>query len=224
MPRYAVYNLCYAVLRVPVALGMIRAVDPGKHLRRSGGMLIVANHSSFLDPWFIGATIPRTVRYLMNARWYYRSPMWKRFFESGAAIPIADGDTDETVARVIAALRAGEIVGVFPEGKISRDGTMGRFRPGIGFMAALSGVPVLPVALRGAYRCLPRHRRIPRPVRVRVHVGEPVTWPGAPLVERPRVREALAFAERLEAQVRRLLGESEGTPGRAVAQRDAASA
>ncbi len=200
----------------PLALfsGWLGAVDPDGWLRRDGGMLLVANHSSFLDPWFLGAAVPRPVRFVLNARWYHRSRTWRALFDASGVIPVDAVDPRRTIDAIVDAVRAGAVVGVFPEGRITWDGRMGRFRSGIAAMAALSGAPVVPVALRGAFRCLPRTRRIPRPVRVRAHVGSPVTYPGAPLTEPPPLERARAFAARLEAEVRRLLGDADAARAR----------
>lgn len=156
-------------------------VRGAEHVPAAGPVLIAPNHASFLDPWIIGCACPRTpLRYLITARWYRRSRAWRGFFESNGVIPTDPERPVDTIERVLAALADGDAIVVFPEGRVSRTGSMGRGRPGLGWMAALSGAPVVPLGLRGNYELLPRHRRLPRPRAVSLVFGRARTFPGAP--------------------------------------------
>lgn len=182
-PRHAawVYRACRLLLAWPLRSFFRHEVFGKEHVARSGPLLLASNHASFLDPWFIGANLPlRTVRFLMTERWYERGPIWKWLFRGGGVIPVATGRPEETVRRVVEALRAGSAVCVFPEGGISRDGRIRRGRSGIGYIAAASGVPVTPCYLEGNHEALPPHRRLPRRTPVRLHVAPPIPYPGGP--------------------------------------------
>jgi len=67
---------------------------------------------------------------------------------------------------------------VFPEGTRSRNGSLGRFKPGAAAIAARCGVPLLPVCVEGAHECWPRSRTLPRPGRAAVAFGEPIATEG----------------------------------------------
>ena len=76
---------------------------------------------------------------------------------------------------VIARLKAGKAVTVFPEGARTFDGRLGEFKPGFALMAKRAGVPIAPVAIVGAFECWPRSRRLPRPGRIRLEFGKIIT-------------------------------------------------
>ncbi len=106
------------------------------------------------------------------------------------------------------ALARGELVGIFPEGRISHDGRMNEVRHGVGWIAALSGAPVLPCGLRGDYAALPRQRRFPRRHPVELFVGRPLRFPGGP-VARPAPAAVHAFTCEVAAEIARLAGQED---------------
>ena len=170
----------------------------------SGPLLVAMNHASYLDPWFLGATFPRApIRWLINERWYYRSRIWTVAFRAWGVIPVATGHPVETVGRVVAALQTSDVVGVFPEGRISSDGKPSPGRSGVGWMAARSGVPVVPCGLRGSFQALPRQKYIPTRHPLELHIGEPMRFPGAP-VPSPKPAEIQAFVADLMGSIRQL--------------------
>jgi 1-acyl-sn-glycerol-3-phosphate acyltransferase len=177
-----------------------------------GPLVVCANHSSFLDPWLIGMAFPRHVRYLITHTWYYKSSVWTGLFRAWGTIPVKERDPRGTIEQLCERLSRGDVIGMFPEGKISYDGRIQKLQTGVARVAAASGAPVLPVGIRGAYESLPRSRRFPRPSRVRVVVGEPILFPEAPL-ERPG-REAI---EAFNAELMRQLTELSDKPAQVPA-------
>jgi 1-acyl-sn-glycerol-3-phosphate acyltransferase len=162
-----------------LAWPMIRLGIAGRGNVPSQGPVIVAtNHSSFIDPWLVACLSPlQPVHFLVTARWYERSDFWRWFFDGQYCIPAALEDPVETIGRSVELLRQGATLGIFPEGRISKDGRMQRGRVGIGWAAALTGVPVVPAALHGSYDVLPRDRRWPRPGRIELRIGPPRVFP-----------------------------------------------
>ena len=151
-----------------------------------GPAIVVCNHVSYMDPIILGGSIRRPMRFVM---WYriFEIPLLNFFFRHAGAIPIASAREDaEMMERafelVDAELDAGNIVCIFPEGGITRDGEVQRFRPGIERIIARRPVPVVPVALgrlwgswfsrdgRGAIRKFPGRLF----ARVPVSIGKPV--------------------------------------------------
>jgi 1-acyl-sn-glycerol-3-phosphate acyltransferase len=116
-----------------------------------GPAVVVCNHVSYMDPILLSGCIKRPMRFVMYYR-IFQIPLLRFFFENMKAIPIAGAMEDEQLMneafeRVDEELAAGNIVCIFPEGGITRDGRIQRFRPGIEKIIARRPVPVVPVAL-----------------------------------------------------------------------------
>jgi 1-acyl-sn-glycerol-3-phosphate acyltransferase len=120
-----------------------------------GGCIVVCNHVSYVDAIVVAACVRRPIRFIMDHR-IFRVPLLNWLFRTMQAIPVASAREDaalkeaafETAAK---ALRAGEVVGIFPEGALTSDGEMHAFRPGIERMVAETPVPVVPMALSGLW-------------------------------------------------------------------------
>lgn len=145
-----------------------------------GPALLVANHVSYLDAAILGALAPRPVRFVMHRSFYGRWPLsW--FFRACGAIPIAGRKEDpallaRAMERIDETLARGEVVGLFPEGQLTRDGALAAFRPGLDAILARRPVPVVPVTLEGlwgsvfSYAGGPPLSKWPRRFRARVVV------------------------------------------------------
>lgn len=161
-----------------------------EHLPRGGPFLLAPNHVSMLDWAFISYFLPYLVRFVVD-RSFYDMPLLGFGLRVNGAIPIRAGRPDAQALRLAhAVLDAGEALIVFPEGAISHTGRPQRAQPGIISLAAAKGVPILPVAVRGAFEAFPRWRRLPRPRAVTVVFGRPL--PPPPAVADRGVRQAQA--------------------------------
>jgi 1-acyl-sn-glycerol-3-phosphate acyltransferase len=147
-----------------------------------GPCLIIANHVSYLDGLFIQAACRRPVRFVID-RHIYRLPLVRYFMRLHRAIPILPKrrHVEEALDEISAALRRGEAVMIFPEGRITYTGALGRFKPGVEWIIDRDPVPIYPVAIKGLWhsvfsrkylRC--RGRRMPRFFRlgVKIECGE----------------------------------------------------
>lgn len=126
-----------------------------------GGVLLVANHISFVDALVIGGAIRRPVRFVMDAH-IFDIPVLNFIFRVAGTVPILPKKVDEEVyqdafARVAEYLAAGEVVCIFPEGALTRDGDIHEFRPGLSRILAETPVPVVPLALRGLWGSIFSH-------------------------------------------------------------------
>jgi 1-acyl-sn-glycerol-3-phosphate acyltransferase len=120
-----------------------------------GPCVLVCNHVSYVDAVVIAACVPRPVRFVMDHR-IFRAPLLSFIFRAMRTIPIASEREDPRVkerayGEVAAALAAGEVVGIFPEGRLTHTGEMNAFRPGVQRIIAATPVPVVPMALRGLW-------------------------------------------------------------------------
>lgn len=140
----------------------------------SGGYVLAANHTSFLDPVILGASVPRRVIYLMTetvwrsagAGWFYR---WNR------TIPLsARGGNREALRAARTVLKQQRVVGIFPEGGLSRDGKLMLGSPGAVSLVLNEGLPIVPVGLIGAAEALPSGAILPRFKKVVVRYGRPI--------------------------------------------------
>jgi len=167
--RAGLQPLLAATLRVLFRLEFRGA----EHLPRDGPAVVVANHQGYLDPLFVSMATPRPIRFLMTSDFYDVRAARPLFDLFGAIRVSMRGVNRDSVRRTLATLRRGELVGVFPEGRLSRDGRIGKLNPGAVFLAAKSGVPVVPARIRGSIDVLPKGEWLPRQASVSVRFGRP---------------------------------------------------
>ena len=126
-----------------------------EHIPESGPAVLVCNHVSYVDPLVIAAACPRPVRFVMGYQ-IFKIPVLNFVFRTGRTIPIAPAREDPQALEraydeIAKALEQGDLVVVFPEGKITYDGNLNPFRPGISRIIERTPVPVIPLALRGLW-------------------------------------------------------------------------
>ncbi len=129
-----------------------------EHIPEEGAALLVANHVSFVDAIILSAVSPRPIRFVMH-RSIFEIPFLSWLFRHVKAIPIASARDDpvlmeQAFERVSEELRDGGLVCIFPEGAITRDGDLARFRPGVRRVLERDAVCVVPIALRGLWGSL----------------------------------------------------------------------
>jgi 1-acyl-sn-glycerol-3-phosphate acyltransferase len=126
-----------------------------EHIPLEGPAVLICNHVSFVDPLVISSACRRPIRFVMDHR-IFRMPLISFIFRHMRAIPIAPAREDPVMmeaafAEVARALAEGELVGIFPEGRITDTGEFYPFRPGIQRIVGQTPVPVIPLALRGLW-------------------------------------------------------------------------
>jgi len=142
-----------------------------------GGVILAANHQSFLDPPVAGLALGRQLCFLARSS-LFKGPLLRAWFRAQHGVPIERGGGDlAAIRRVVGLLREGHGLVMFPEGTRTRDGSVGPFEPGVALIAARARVPVVPVAIEGAFRAWPRWQKAPCWGRVQVAYGEPVPPP-----------------------------------------------
>jgi len=139
-----------------------------------GGVLVVSNHQSYLDPPLVGAGCPRRMNYLARKSLFRFAP-FRWLINSLDAIPLdTEGSGLGGVKETIRRLRRGEMVLVFPEGGRTWDGEVGPFQPGFTALAVRGRATILPVAIEGAFEAWPRWQKLPRWGMIGVHYGVPI--------------------------------------------------
>jgi 1-acyl-sn-glycerol-3-phosphate acyltransferase len=126
-----------------------------ENIPETGPALIVSNHVSFMDPLVIGGNVRRPVRFVMDHH-IFNIPVLSFIFRTAGAIPIAPAHEDPAALQnafdqIDAELAAGEIVCIFPEGKLTKHGELNEFKKGVEKILERRPVPVVPMALRGLY-------------------------------------------------------------------------
>jgi 1-acyl-sn-glycerol-3-phosphate acyltransferase len=145
-----------------------------EHIPREGGALVLANHQSHFDSVLVGLACHRRLNYLARETLFRFAP-FRWLIRSLDAIPIdREGLGLSGLKETLRRVRHGEMVLVFPEGTRTRDGRLGPLRAGFYAVARRAGVPLLPVAVDGAFDAWPRWRRFPRPAVIRVEFGPPL--------------------------------------------------
>ncbi|MEO7132519.1 MAG: lysophospholipid acyltransferase family protein [Dermatophilaceae bacterium] len=151
----------------------------GEHVPRGGGAVMAINHTSYLDFAYAGLAAWPHRRYVrfMAKKSIFSHAVAGRLMRGKHHIPVDRHQGGEAFATAIRVLRAGEIVGVFPEATMSRSLELKEFKPGAVKMAQVAGVPILPVTIWGGQRVWtknqPKHlgrANIP----VSITVGEPM--------------------------------------------------
>lgn len=152
-------------------------VEGAERFPAGGPVIVVANHTSYLDPPLVGISSPGFLLFLAQAGLRRFPPL--RWWLGAVGVTLIDRDAPSKEAlRVLAdSLRAGHPVGVFPEGTRSKDGSVHPFRNGVEFLVRRTGAPVLPVGIDGAFRAMPRGAWLPRPRKIVVRFGE--VWTAA---------------------------------------------
>ncbi|HRE16764.1 MAG TPA: MFS transporter [Rhodocyclaceae bacterium] len=145
--RFLVWMLVHSVYRLQV-----RAIE---RVPDEGPAIIVCNHVSFVDALIITAACRRPIRFIMDHK-IFKAPLMSFFFRQSRAIPIAPARDDPALMEqafdeAARALAEGELVGIFPEGKITDSGELNPFRGGIMRILERQPAPVIPMALRGLW-------------------------------------------------------------------------
>jgi len=188
-------------------------VTGAEHVPASGGAILAANHSSLVDSIFLPLMLGRPVTFSAKAEYFTatgpQARLWAAYLKATNQLRMdRDGPraAQDTLAAALALLQAGNLFAIYPEGTRSPDGRLYRGRPGVGWLALKSGLPVLPVAISGTRRVLPPGRVIPRPGRVEVRIGAPVKFP-AEMTAAPPGKARQLITEQVMSAIQELSGQ-----------------
>jgi len=184
----------------PVADAYFSLRASGHERLPPGPFVLAGNHSSLLDWLFVARFVDRPIRFVLTREFYDQRGLTP-LYRSLGVVPIRDGRIElSAVRQLLGTLGRGEVVGVFPEGRITLDGKLLPAQPGVIAIAARARVPIVPVGIHGAFEAFPRTARWPLPRPVHVAYGEPVAIPASIVRERDG-------QSRLAAELMRRIGE-----------------
>jgi cytidylate kinase len=203
-PLYVVMRAILSLLlRTAFRLEVIGVENIPKH----GGVIVAPNHRSLIDHPVVGVITNRQV-WFMGKSELFKNDLAAKFLRALGAFPVNRGRPDRaSLQRCLDLLEGGEVVGIYPEGTRRPDSRFDEVEDGFAYVALKSGAPVVPIALSGTESVLPRGRKFPRFVKIRVVVGEPFHLGAKHVGVLPRSRIRLAVTEaqpKLEANMNRL--------------------
>jgi 1-acyl-sn-glycerol-3-phosphate acyltransferase len=151
VPEFLMRFICWLLIH-----SVYRLKKSGlENIPEHGPAVLVCNHVSFVDPLVILAASPRPIRFVMDHR-IFTTPVLSFIFRTGKAIPIAPAKEDERLLndaydKIAHALEQGELIAIFPEGRVTDNGELYPFRAGIRRIVERTPVPVIPLALKGLW-------------------------------------------------------------------------
>jgi 1-acyl-sn-glycerol-3-phosphate acyltransferase len=177
--RGKILNVFLRFVIIPlVRLIWVKNVEGRENLLKNGAYIIAANHQSYLDFICLAGVWPGRV-YFLAAEKFFFSRFWRPLVEYTGQIRVDRDSKDKSASMLAAAeyLKEGKIIAIFPQGTRSRDGLIGKTYTGVAKLANMSGVPVVPVGIRGAFELLPPQKRLPKFSRgIQIYIGEPLSF------------------------------------------------
>lgn len=174
-----IYRLLKIILGPYLRVAYRVRIEGAEHFPDEGPVIVVGNHTSFMDSFWIPLAVPRRVVFLAKSE-YFES--WKTawFFRSLGMIPIKRGSRHLAEAALqtgVEVLGEGGVLGLYPEGTRSPDGRLYRGRTGVARLAMNAKAPVVAIGLNGSREVMPKEARFPK-LRGRVHIkfGAPMTF------------------------------------------------
>ncbi len=178
-PRPSFVYLCVSYLLVfPVFRLLFRGQTKGiSNLPKTGGVVVVSNHGSHLDPPILGHALGRPVAFMAKSE-LFRVPILSFIISACGAYPVKRGAGDREALRTASnRLIEGWATGVFLDGTRQENGKVNEPKSGAALLAARTGCPILPVAIVNSHRAFPKGSFLPRFVSIHLKVGELIQAP-----------------------------------------------
>jgi 1-acyl-sn-glycerol-3-phosphate acyltransferase len=168
----------------PAVKAVFRPWVKGLHnVPETGGAILVSNHLSFSDSIFLPLSVNRPVSFLAKSEYFtgtgVKGLLTKKFFQASNQIPMdrsGGAASLKSLEEGITTLKAGNLLGIYPEGTRSPDGKLYKGKIGVAKLALEAGVPVIPVAMIGTDKVQPIGKKIPNIRRVGLIFGEPMDF------------------------------------------------
>jgi 1-acyl-sn-glycerol-3-phosphate acyltransferase len=155
------YDFNYTAIWVGFQFAWSYRSEGFRHVPRRGPVLVIANHSSFLDPLIVGLAVRRRFTYLAR-KTLFRHPIFGGYLRSVRCVPVdQEGVAKEGLKAILEKLKEGNAVLIFPEGERTADGQMVPLRPGVQLLIKRGMCTVLPVGIAGAFDSFPLSAKLP---------------------------------------------------------------
>jgi 1-acyl-sn-glycerol-3-phosphate acyltransferase len=171
MERSRIWRVLQVIARIVCTILFDLRVYGDRHIPRKGGVLLISNHQSYLDPVLLAVGIDRPLSYMAKSQLFkHRTFAW--LIRSLNAFPVEQGAGDVgAVKETISRLHDGHVLNIYPEGSRSEDGQMLPLEKGAGLVVRRAKVPVVPAVIDGSYRAWPKGKKMFRPAKIRVMFG-----------------------------------------------------
>ena len=178
------YWLLKRVLLGPFLRILFRPTVEGlENIPTEGPAILASNHLSFSDSIFLPLVAPRRITFLAKSDYFtgrgIKGRLTAAFFRGVGQVPIdrsGGSASNSALTSGLRILRAGDLLGIYPEGTRSPDGRLYRGRTGVARMALEGQVPVIPVAMIGTDKAQPTGSVLPKIMRIGVRIGEPLDF------------------------------------------------
>ncbi|GAA1482868.1 lysophospholipid acyltransferase family protein [Gordonia sinesedis] len=154
-----------------------------ENIPAEGPAILASNHLAVMDSFYLPLMVPRRIYFLAKNEYFtgtgLKGAFQKWFFTAVGQIPIDRSGAEAAAGALSAArrqLEAGHLMGMYPEGTRSPDGRLYKGKTGLARVALETGVPVIPVAMIGTERLNPPGTVFPRPARIVVRIGKPLSF------------------------------------------------
>lgn len=175
MSSYITYYLVRFTCAVIVKLFCGLRIEGRENIPQKGSFIVASNHKSYLDPPAVAAAIPQIVHFM--ARDSLFTGLFGVLMRKLATYPVRRGEHDiGAIKESLKMLKKGEVIVVFPEGSRIEGPGFGEPALGVGMLAAHSGVPVVPLLVKGSGEALPKHAKIIKRNLVVVRIGRPIRF------------------------------------------------
>jgi 1-acyl-sn-glycerol-3-phosphate acyltransferase len=203
--RFLVVVICRALFR--------ETIEGREHIPADRPYVLAPVHRSFLDFALVAGVTRRRMRYMGKAE------LWKlkwggKFIEALGAFPVRRGAADrEALTTSIGVVENGEPLVLFPEGTRQKGPVVHELFEGAAYVAARTGVPIIPVGIGGSERAMQKGNKLPRPVKVHVVVGRPIEPPARGESGRVSRKAVHALTEELQVELQRLFDDAQRKAG-----------
>ena len=145
-----------------------------EYVPERGGFILASNHVSYLDPIALGVACKRPLNYMAKEE-LFRNPLFSKFFLKINVFPVKRDSADlSAIKEAMRRVRIGGVLVLFPEGSRRFDGVSNDPYPGIGFLSAKLGVPVIPAFIKGSEEAMPKGAKLIKPKKISLCFGKQI--------------------------------------------------
>ncbi|WP_315444622.1 lysophospholipid acyltransferase family protein [uncultured Selenomonas sp.] len=168
-----------------------------ENIPAEGAVILAANHASNIDPPLMASLIDRPVSYMAKIE-LFENPIFGAAIRRCHAFPVKRGESDRgAIKAAVAVLKEERVLGLFPEGTRSKTGELQKAEAGVALIAAMTGAPIVPVAILNTHRIFANGGLLPQ---LRIMYGQPISFQGD-----RKSKEALdAFSAEIMAHIARM--------------------